>query len=71
MADNMSNIISKCKPDMSHLNSVMGIATVDITTDNIHIIANKLGLKGLRKSKKMMYVTQLLIGFQTNLTKIE
>ena len=45
MTDDMINIVSKRKPDMSRLNSVMGMATVDITTDKIRIIANKLGLK--------------------------
>ena len=49
MTDDMINIVSKRKPDMQRLNSVMEMATVDITTDNICVIADKIGLKGLRK----------------------
>ena len=52
MTDDMINIVSKRKPDMSRLNSVMGMATVDITTDKIRIIANKLGLKDYVNKKK-------------------
>ena len=36
MTNDMNNIVSNRKPVMSHLHSVMTIATVDITTEDGH-----------------------------------